>query len=74
MDVDPQGTAQRQFVPGGIDIIVEVIYPAPRKAIRTANDLQSVLSKVPSGEFVSLLIYNAQQQSTRVVSLKVSGE
>jgi len=73
MDVDPTGTSQRQFFPGGIDIIVEVIYPAPRRPIKTTSDLQSVLSKVSSGEFVSLLVYNAQQQSTRVVSLKVGG-
>ena len=71
MDVDPQGSAVRQFLPGGTDIIVEVIYPAPRRPIRTTADLTGVLSKVSDGEFVSLLVYNAQQQSTRVVSLKV---
>ncbi|GMV11141.1 MAG TPA: Do family serine endopeptidase [Gemmatimonadaceae bacterium] len=74
VDVDPQGTARQQFVPNGIDIIVEVIYPAPRRAIRTTDDLQGVLSKVRDGEYVSLLVYNAQTQSTRVVSLKVGAE
>ncbi len=73
MDVDAQGPAQRQFFPGGIDIIVEVIYPAPRRAIKSTSDLTGILSKVSDGDFVSLLVYNAQQQSTRVVSLKVGG-
>ncbi len=73
-DVDPQGAARQQFFPNGIDIIVEVIYPAPRKAIKSTADLQAVLSKVSDGDYVSLLVYNAQQQSTRVVSLKVGGE
>ena len=71
MDVDPQSGARQQFVPGGIDIIVEVINPAPRRAIKSASDLQSVLTKVSSGDYVTLLVYNAQQQNTRVVSLKV---
>jgi len=74
VDVDPQSGARGQFFPGGIDVIVEVIYPAPRRAIKTASDLTGVLSKVEDGEFVSLLVYNAQQQSTRVVSLKVTGK
>ena len=74
IDVDPQSSARGQFVPGGTDVIVEVIYPAPRRAIRTTNDLQGVLNKVADGEYVSLLIFNVQSQSTRVVSLKVGGE
>ena len=71
MDVDPEGAARQQFFPGGIDIIVEVIYPAPRRAVRSGADLQGILAKVPAGEYVSLLVYNAQRQDTRVVSLKV---
>jgi serine protease Do len=74
IEVDPQSGARGQFFPGGIDILVEVIYPAPRRAIKTAGDLQELLGKVKNGDFVSLLVYNAQQQSTRVVSLKVGGE
>jgi len=74
VDIDPQGGARQLFVPNGIDIIVEVIYPAPRKAVRTAADLQAAVAKVNAGEYVSLLVYNAQQQSTRVVSVKVGGE
>ena len=74
IDVDPQSSARGQFLPGGTDVIVEVIYPAPRRAIRTTNDLQAVLNKAADGEYVSLLIFNVQSQSTRVVSLKVGGE
>ncbi|HEX4936396.1 MAG TPA: trypsin-like peptidase domain-containing protein, partial [Gemmatimonadaceae bacterium] len=74
MEVDPDGGARQLFVPNGIDIIVEVIYPAPRRAIRTPADLQAAVAKVSTGEYVSLLVYNAQQQSTRVVSVKVGGE
>ena len=73
-DVDPQSGARGLFFPNGIDVIVEVIYPAPRRAIRSTADLQDVISKVGNGEYVSLLVYNAQQQNTRVVSLKVGGE
>ena len=73
IDVDAQSGARQHFLPGGIDVIVEVIYPAPRKAVRSAADLAASLSKVGNGEFVSLLVYNAQQKSTRVETIKVGG-
>ncbi|MEO6445635.1 MAG: trypsin-like peptidase domain-containing protein [Gemmatimonadaceae bacterium] len=74
VDVDPQTSARGQFTPGGTDVIVEVIYPAPRRPIRTTDDLQGVLNKAKDGEYISLLVFNVQTQSTRVVALKVGGE
>jgi serine protease Do len=55
------------------DVIVRVIRPEPAATIRTAADLQKVLSRLKDGEYISLLVY-AQTQSgpgTRVVNIKV---
>jgi mRNA-degrading endonuclease RelE of RelBE toxin-antitoxin system len=35
--------------------------------------LESVLSRLRSGDYVTLLLYNVQQEATRVVTLRVGG-
>jgi serine protease Do len=54
-------------------VITAVLYPAPRKDVRTVEDLQSVLSRAKEGDIVSLQVFNpdAQQAATRVVNIKV---
>ena len=55
------------------DVIVKVINPGPAKAIRSVADLERVLSKLKSGDYVSLLVYNLsdQSRSTNVVNIRV---
>jgi serine protease Do len=71
VSVDPSGGARNRLFPQGTDVIVGVIYPAPRRTIRTVVELQDALSKVKDGESVSLLVYNIQAQSTRIVAMRV---
>jgi serine protease Do len=55
------------------DVIVRVIRPEPATVIRTAADLQKVLSRLKDGDYVSLLVY-AQTQTgpgTRVVNIRI---
>ena len=74
-DVAGAGPAHDKLVPN--DIIVAVLYPEPRHDVHSVADLQAAVSKVKSGDYVSLLVYSvgAQGQSgaTRVVSLHVGG-
>jgi len=49
-----------------------VLNPMPH-AIRTVADFDSSISKLKTGDVVSLLVYNTQQKGTRVVNLKVGG-
>jgi serine protease Do len=70
-DVDQQGNARGRLSPQLGDVIVGVIYPAPRRAIRTTDELQKALAGVKDGQSVTLLVYSAQQQGTRVVSIRV---
>ena len=70
-EVDPQGSARGRLDPRGTDLIVGIIYPAPRRAIRTTSDLENALAKVKEGQAITLLVYSAQQQATRVVSITI---
>jgi serine protease Do len=69
-DVSLTGPA-RNSVAEGRDIIIRVLNPQPGRDIRSAADLESVLSRVRTGDFVTLLLYNAQQGATHVETLRV---
>ncbi len=44
------------------DIIVAVLFPEPRREVRTVADLQAALAKSKTGDYVSLLIYRVPPQ------------
>jgi serine protease Do len=68
--VDGETWARRQyFKADGSEVIAAVLFPRPRKEIQSPEDLRTALRSVKDGDTVSLLIYDAQQQSTRVLSL-----
>ena len=68
-DVSQSGPARGRL--GAADVLVEVLFPEPKLALRTPADLQGVLGKLDDGDYVSLLVYNAQTQGTRVVNLRI---
>jgi hypothetical protein len=51
---------------------VKVIRPEPATAIRTTADLQKVLARMKSGDYVSLLVYSVVAKGTRVVNLRIA--
>ncbi|MEO5904138.1 MAG: trypsin-like peptidase domain-containing protein [Gemmatimonadaceae bacterium] len=56
------------------DVIFEVLYPVPRKAIRSTADLQAVLSKLKTGDYISLNVHSlAQGGGDRVVNIRIGG-
>jgi serine protease Do len=73
VDVSSSGPAHNQLFQN--DVILEVMYPTPRKAVRSVADFQSALGKLKSGEYVSLLVLTPPQPGqsglTRVVNLRV---
>jgi serine protease Do len=72
-DVSLTGPA-RNALAEGRDIIVRVLNPQPARDIRSAADLESALSRVRTGDYVTLLLYFVQGEGgTRVVTLKVGG-
>ena len=71
-DVNPAGPARNRLVQN--DVIVAVLFPTPRKEIRNVADLQEVIGRIKSGEYVSLLVYDPRQQQTRVANLRVGTE
>jgi serine protease Do len=72
-DVEPLGPAFRQLAEGQ-DVIFEVLYPGPKRAIRSVADLQAVLSKLKTGDYISLNVRSlAQGGGDRVVNLRIGG-
>jgi serine protease Do len=73
-DVNTNGPARGKLQPN--DVILEVLYPQPKRDVHTVTELQTALSHTKSGDFVTLLVCGAQPQgpcTKRVVSLKIGG-
>jgi serine protease Do len=69
-DVVPLGPSFQKLGPN--DVIFEVLYPAPRREIRSAADLQAVLSKLKTGDYISLNVHSlAQGAGDRVVNIRI---
>jgi serine protease Do len=68
-EVSPTGPARDRLASS--DVIVEVIYPTPRRPVRTVADLQAALASAKSGDYISLHVYSLAARSTRVVNLRV---
>ena len=54
-------------------ILLEILNPGPRRALRSPADLDAVLSSAKSGDLVSMMVYDMGPQGglTRVVTVKV---
>ena len=57
------------------DVITEIMYPGPRRPVRSAADLQRALDSLKTGDVISLFVVTVspQGQSTRVVNVRVGG-
>ncbi len=53
------------------DVVSAVLFPGPRKSVRSMDDLSAVLEKLKPGDVVSLLVYNVRARGTRVVDLEL---
>ncbi|HEV7705988.1 MAG TPA: PDZ domain-containing protein, partial [Gemmatimonadaceae bacterium] len=71
MSVDALGPSYQKLIAES-DVIVRVLNPMPH-AIRTVSDLDTSISKLKTGDVVSLLVYNTQQKQSRVVNLRIGG-
>jgi serine protease Do len=71
-DVSVTGTAYRKLFADNT-ILIGVINPGPRRALRGAADLDAVLSKLKSGDLLTLEVLDAQggDGNTRAITLKV---
>jgi serine protease Do len=57
------------------DVIVEVLSPGPRKAIKSPADLTSVINRLKPGEYVSLYVHSLVPGAAplRVVNIRIGG-
>ncbi len=70
-DVTPGGPADQKLARN--DVITEVLFPAPRRAVNTPAELQQVLSRLKNGDYVSLSVYSLddRQHAPRIVNLQI---
>jgi serine protease Do len=70
-DIDAAGPARGRLFQN--DVITAVLFPTPRKEVKSVADLQSVLSRAKDGDIVSLQVFNPDVQgaATRVVNIRV---
>jgi serine protease Do len=72
-DVAPDGASADKLL-GGSDVILEVLYPTPKKTVKSVDDLQSAISGLKDGDYVSLLVLSmAPGAGTRVVNIRIGG-
>ena len=69
VDVDLNGPARQRLFRN--DVLLAVVNPQPRRELRSAEDLQRALSNVREGSYVSFIVYNLDQEQTRIVNLRV---
>jgi serine protease Do len=70
--VEPGGPSENKL--GPYDIITGVIHPEPHMQIKSADDLQRVLSKLNAGDIVGLTVSHLNSDGalqTRVVNIRV---
>jgi serine protease Do len=70
-DVIPGGPAEDKLYKN--DVITQVLYPAPARAINTPSDLQQVLGRLKNGDYVSLKVFSLAENthSARIVNLQL---
>jgi serine protease Do len=70
-DVVQGGPADDKLVKN--DVITQVLYPAPARAINTPADLQQALSSLKNGDYISLRVFNLGEptHSPRIVNMQV---
>ena len=73
LDVTAGGPAYTKLAAQS-DVILEVVYPSPRRPVRTAADLQRALEGLKPGDYVSLNVYSLAVKQARVVNLRIGGE
>jgi serine protease Do len=69
VNIDPNGPARQKLLQN--DVLVAVVNPQPRRTLRSAQDLQQVLSNVKEGSYLSLMVYNLELEQTRMVNVRI---
>lgn len=70
------GSPAKDKLFAGSDIITDILFPGPRRQIKTAAELQSVIAGLKDGEYVSLMVtsFNIESRSknSRVVNIRAN--
>jgi S1-C subfamily serine protease len=72
MQVSPSGPAAA-LLREEFDVVVEVLAPGPRRAIKTPEDLAAAINRLKAGDYISLYVRSLDPQSVpfRVVNIRI---
>ncbi len=71
VDVTQDG-ASAEKLESGYDLILEVLYPTPKRTMKSVSDLQTVVAGLKDGDYVSLLVQSLRPGGgTRVVNIRI---
>ena len=69
-DVDVAGSARGKLFPG-FDVITEIVFPRPRRAVRTVGDLEAAVKPLRAGDVITVTVYDTRTRESRVETLRV---
>lgn len=62
--------------PANVDVITDILFPGPRRPVKSAAELQSVIAGLKDGEYISLMVtrldLQARSQGTSVVNIRAN--
>jgi serine protease Do len=72
-EVSDEGPA-RDKIAAGSDVILEVLYPTPRRPIRNVGEFQTIVGGLKEGDYVSMLVQSMDPRlGQRVVNIRIGG-
>ena len=57
--------------PAQVDVITDVLFPGPRRQIKSAAELQAVISGLKDGEYISLMVTGLDMQQRAIIPAHV---
>ena len=64
----------REKLAAGSDVVLAILYPTPRRDVRSVSDLQAAVAGLKDGDYVSLLVQSLDPRlGQRVVNIRVGG-
>ena len=57
--------------PVQVDIITDILFPGPRRQVKSAADLQSVINGLKDGEYISLMVTGLDMQQRAIIPAHV---
>ncbi|MCU0618812.1 MAG: PDZ domain-containing protein, partial [Gemmatimonadaceae bacterium] len=69
-EVEDTGAARGKLF-AGFDVITEIVFPRPRRAVRTVAELQTAIRPLKDGDVLTVTVYDIRTRESRVETLRI---